>query len=315
MERKSAHRIDQEAAQWAAKIDAGTLSKEAGAAFDAWLESDVRCPGAYARMRAVSLMTEQARALGTGFEAPLATPSSRRWFIAAGAVAAVLLATVGYHFAPSATEHYVSTIGEMKTIKLEDGSILTLNTQSEVTVHYTRTRRQLELIHGEAIFAVAKNKERPFVVTAGDTNVRAVGTSFSVSRVGAIKILVQEGTVEVGKNSTEASPALRVPHNSGAITQEGAASIRTFALSNAELYRDLAWRDGHLAFEGQTLAEAAAEFSRYSDMKIVILDKKLAAEEIAGRFRATDPIGFARNAAISLKAHAEVSGKEIRLSR
>ena len=77
----------------------------------------------------------------------------------------------------------------------------------------------------------------------------------------------------------------------------------------------MAWQDGHIAFEGESLAEAAAEFARYSDTRIIIDDPALAQEEIAGLFKATDPVGFAQTIAISLNAHARVGEGEVRLTR
>jgi transmembrane sensor len=83
----------------------------------------------------------------------------------------------------------------------------------------------------------------------------------------------------------------------------------------AQLQRRLAWQDGHIAFEGETLAAAAAEFARYSDTRIVIEDPALAKEEIAGLFKATDPVGFAQTIALSLNARASVGEGEVRLTR
>jgi transmembrane sensor len=83
----------------------------------------------------------------------------------------------------------------------------------------------------------------------------------------------------------------------------------------AEVHRELAWEDGQLAFEGQSLSQAAAEFDRYSDTKIVIDDPALATEEIAGLFRATDPVGFAQTVALSLKARVIIRENEVHLTR
>ena len=77
----------------------------------------------------------------------------------------------------------------------------------------------------------------------------------------------------------------------------------------------MAWQNGQIAFEGETLAQAAAEFARYSDTRIVIDDPALAKEEIAGLFKATDPVGFAQTIAISLNAHARIGEGEVRLTR
>lgn len=107
---------------------------------------------------------------------------------------------------------------------------------------------------------------------------------------------------------------LRITANTMAVAQED-QTIAARALPAAQLQRQLAWQDGHIAFEGETLAEAAAQFARYSDTRIVIEDPSLAREEIAGLFKATDPVGFAQTIAISLNAHARVAEGEVRLTR
>jgi transmembrane sensor len=83
----------------------------------------------------------------------------------------------------------------------------------------------------------------------------------------------------------------------------------------AQLHRQMAWQNGQIAFEGETLAQAAAEFSRYSDTRIVVDDPALAREEIAGLFKATDPVGLAKTIAISLNARASIGEGEVRLTR
>jgi len=93
------------------------------------------------------------------------------------------------------------------------------------------------------------------------------------------------------------------------------ADIAARPVPAAQLYRAMAWQKGQIAFEGETLAQAAEEFSRYSDTRIVVDDPVLAHEEIAGLFRANDPVGFAQTIAISLNAHAQVGEGEVRLTR
>jgi transmembrane sensor len=93
------------------------------------------------------------------------------------------------------------------------------------------------------------------------------------------------------------------------------APITVAALPVAELHRELAWRDGRIAFEGEALGQAAAEFARYSDVRIVIADPELGREEIAGLYQANDPVGFAKAVALSLNARAEVGSGEVRILR
>jgi transmembrane sensor len=325
MSRKTAHQIDAEAADWTARIDRGPLSPGEEQSFQDWLNGDARAMGAFGRMRALALSSERARALGADFDPAAFVPApsryipSRRTLLQAGsAIAATLLVGMaGTWEVLRQRGHFSTGKGETKVVALKDGSVVTLNTASEIVVNYSDTLRSVELVRGEALFDVAKNKARPFVVAAGDTSVRVVGTSFSVSRFDAapIRVLVREGIVEVFKSGAANAKPLRISANTLAVAPPDNEDIAARAVPLAQVHRAMAWQDGQIAFEGETLAQAAAEFSRYSDTKIVIDDPALAKEEIAGLFKATDPVGFANTIAISLNAHARVGEGEVRLTR
>ena len=322
MGKKTAHQIDAEAAGWAARIDRGPLEPAEEQAFQAWMHADPRCAGAYARMRALALTSERARALGPDFDPAAFSPApfwARRSVLGmGGAIAASALVALGGTW--QVLRHrgrFATGKGETRVVALKDGSVVTLNTASEIQVNYSDTLRSVELIGGEALFDVARNKARPFVVSAGDTDVRAVGTSFTVRRLemAPVEVLVREGVVEVFKPEAGTAP-VRISANSKAVAQVGAgAAITAMPVPVAQLHRQLAWQNGQISFEGETLAQAAQEFSRYSDTRIVIDDPALAREEIAGLFKATDPVGFAKTIAISLNAHAEIGEGEVRLTR
>ena len=321
MPNKTAHQIDAEAADWAARMDRGLMSAEQEAQFRGWLDHDVRCMGAFGRIRALALGSERARALGPDFDPAAFEPEPaiprRRMLQIGGAIAACAVISAGGAWQALRLRGRFSTgKGETKVVALKDGSVLTLNTDSEVVVRYSEQMRSVELIRGEALFDVAKNKARPFTVAAGDTNVRVVGTSFSVRRLAAspVQVLVREGIVDVFKPDS-ASP-IRITANTMAVAQaDSAAAIAAMPVPVAQMRRQMAWQKGQIAFEGESLAQAAAEFARYSDTKIIIEDPALAKEEIAGLFKATDPVGFAQTIAISLNAHARIGEGEVRLAR
>jgi len=212
-------------------------------------------------------------------------------------------------------ESYSTRIGETKEIVLSDGSLVTLNTNSRLLVHYSKTRRQIQLLQGEALFDVAKNKKRPFIVTAGDTQVRAVGTSFTVKLLPEqpVQVLVREGVVEINRPHVPQAPAVQLAANTMAVAPPE-APISTEAVPHIQVTRDLAWREGRIAFDNQTLANAAREFERYSDVQIRV-PPELEDQTITGLFVSNDPVGFARAAAISLNLHVEVASNEVRLSR
>jgi transmembrane sensor len=271
-------------------------------------------------MRALALASERARALGPDFDpSDFAPAHSRRVALqVGGAIAAtVLVGSVAGWQTLHARSHFRTGKGETKVIALKDGSVVTLNTASEIAVDYSDAQRSVELVHGEALFDVAKNKARPFVVAAGDTSVRVVGTSFSVSRFDAapIRVLVREGIVEVFKPSAGDVKPVRISANTLAMAPPDTVDIVARAVPTAQVRRAMAWQDGQIAFEGETLAQAAAEFARYSDTRIVIDDPALAREEIAGLFKATDPVGFAQKIAISWNARVRVGEGEVHLTR
>ena len=322
--RQTSQEIDERAAEWAARIDRGAMSADEEAALEAWLAEDTRHVGAYAKARAVFLRTEKARALGVAFfqtatAAPVAPEVSRRramWFAGAAAAALACVAVTTTMMLSSARDHFSTRLGETRVVPLEDGSVITLNTASSVVVSFSRGQRRIELVEGEALFDVAKDPARPFLVAAGDTEVMAVGTSFTVQHLQGkpTEVLVREGVVEVKRPDVPVAPVVRVAANNRATAPVDAA-IETHAVPAQEVARELVWRVGRIAFEGETLQEAAAAFARYSDIRVVIADPRIADETITGLFVSNDPVGFAKAVALSLSLHAEVGGGEVRLSR
>lgn len=326
MPRQTAREIDQAAADWAARADRG-LTAEEEAGLDTWLAGDVRRPGAYARMRAAALESHRAAALGPHYDpsdfAPTrnAGPSRRRVMLAGGGLLAAGvggLAVLGPQGLNS-ERRYATHKGEMRQVALEDGSVVTLNTDSRLSVRFTRTARKIELTQGEALFDVAKDPDRPFTVAAGLTLARAVGTSFTVARLAdrPVQVLVGEGVVEVGRQRDQRVTPVRIGANTRAIDPGLAPGevIVTEPVDENELRRELAWRDGRIAFEGATLQQAASEFARYSDIAIIVTDPVLGRQEIAGLYQSNDPVGFAKAVAESLNAYAEVVDGAVRIGR
>ena len=277
--------------------------------------------GAYGRMRALALATERARALGPTFNPDAfvsgSAPTRRRLIAAGGAIAATALVGVAGWNRLRGGARYQTGKGQMQVVALSDGSVLTLNTDSEISVDFSRAERSVQMIKGEVLFNVAKDPGHPFVVAASDTQVKVLGTSFTVRKLGTapIQVLVCEGVVEVSKPTEVKASTIRISANTRALAAPDRPQIAARSVAPAELHRELAWQEGQIAFEVPTLAQAASEFARYSDVKVVIDSPALANEEIAGLFKADDPIGFAQTIAISLNARAEISEGEVRLTR
>lgn len=325
MERKdramSTRNIEDIAAAWVAREDLRPLDALERQQRDNWLAQDVRHQGAYARAHAVFLHLERAQALGPhyqpeAFAAPARTASRRRrsgfW---TGAIAASVLVLavglLGVREPAYASGHHVTKLGEVLRLPLQDGSTITLNSSTEVVVQYSADRRSVQLLRGEALFDVAKDRTRPFVVSAGESEVTAVGTSFAVHRESGdmVDITVRQGIVKV--DGARISP-IQLGANAVAIVKpRERVQIRTLAPERVE--RMLAWRDGMIAFNGDTLAHAAAEFARYSDVRIVIDDPQVATRKVVGLYSANDPAGFARAVALSMGLQVEQTRRGVYL--
>lgn len=297
------------------------LTSEDEAAFDAWLAGDPRALGSYCRVEAALLRLERAgRVSKPGLRAPRKANrpvATRRRFLIAGSAAASLVAGI---FGAAAWfrqpgRQFDTRIGEVQEVPLEDGSIVTLNTNSKIAVKYSKQLRQIDLVEGEALFDVAKHKSWPFIVRAGATQVSAIGTSFSVSMLPErpVQVLVREGVVELKRADavTHISP-LRVSANMRALSASGDKIIAA-TLPKERVKRDLVWQYGQIAFDNKTLNEAAVEFARYNEVHIIV-EPAIGDRTITGLFAASDPIGFARLAAAALNLHVEVDGGEVKLS-
>lgn len=212
-------------------------------------------------------------------------------------------------------ERFATRRGETRQVRLADGSFVTLNTNSRVSVHFTDKTRNIRLEYGEALFNVAKNKSRPFIVTTSDAVIRAVGTAFTVRALPerSVQVLVQEGVVEVSHRDQRTGKAIRATAETKTVIASN-APIAVQPVPRVEVERNLAWRYGQISFENVRLADAAREFARYSDTKIAV-DPAVANHTITGMFPANDPAGFAKVAATVLNLHVEVEANEVWIVR
>lgn len=248
-----------------------------------------------------------------------ALPRQPRWHWPTAAVAALAMLAVAsvvvYVFNPSPSD-YVTGIGESRKINLEDGSTLTMNTRTRVKVWYTHKQRDLQLLDGEALFAVARDPNRPFRVHVGRTIVEAVGTEFGVRKdKHGTRVSVVEGRVKIFDNQGAAPlilnpnavawtdvgaadfqrPMTPVPvgaHEEARITEHGEGSadfeVDRHEVTPQDIQRHLAWTNGQLIFENATLEDTVAEFNRYNRRQMRIDDPDIAKLHIGGAFRSTD---------------------------
>lgn len=299
---ETADRIEAAAARWLARHEAGPLSEADARAFDEWCAGDPRRMGAYVRLEAVSARLERAGAL-SGMPAKPQQP--RRWrygAIAAALVLGVLPAAPALHDYVTA-QRFSTDVGQQYRAALADGSLVELNTATKIAVDLETDRRDIRLSRGEAVFEVAKDRARPFVVKTDLADVRAVGTVFSVRTDDGLEVGVTEGVVAIERGGKILAHV--AAGETFSMSRDG--EVRRAAGQTERIERELAWREGKVAFAGETLAEAADELNRYNRRQVKVADPAVADIRIGGYFRATDPVGFAAAIEDSFPVKAEVA--------
>jgi transmembrane sensor len=196
---------------------------------------------------------------------------------------------------------YATGIGEQRTIRLADNSVIDLNARSTIRVHFSQDARTVELIQGQALFHVAKDTHRPFVVRSDGMAVRAVGTEFDVYRkqTGMV-VTVLEGRVAVTPTTHERNSSAATSQTSAILSAGEQLTVTPVAAlrpHRADITVATAWTQRRLVFEETPLAEVAEEFNRYSVRQLNIDDPELARRPISGIYSSSDPssvIGFLR---------------------
>ncbi|NZA28614.1 FecR domain-containing protein [Luteimonas sp. SJ-92] len=310
--------IDGIAAGWAVRASEGALAERDRGELEAWLARDPRHRGAFVRAQAVwhDLDRVAAMAKGGGKEAAAPQrPARMRAFAIAASLLVAVLAGVGIGYDHYSGRH-VAGVGQIVRLALDDGSIVVLNTDSEIRVRYGDSRRRIRLQRGEATFQVVSDPSRPFVVEAGDVAARAVGTEFAVRRLGdAVAVTVLEGVVEVERPGSKSLEQPRRALRNDQVVAARARPMVESALTAEEVSRRHSWREGYLTFDGERLEAAIAEMNRYSSIPIRIVDPELAAEHFVGVFRIGDTRAFARSAAATFDARVVEESGAIVLTR
>ena len=311
--------IDARAAEWALLVNGGDLDSSQAQYLEAWLASDPRHRGAFLRAQAgLRLIDRLGPDLAAATPKPVRQrrqPPTRRIMMigGAGAVAAGLAALAAPILLRG--DRFRTGLGEVRRVPLQDGSTATINTASVIDVKLGRHRREIDMVRGEAWFNVHPDRARPFLVRAGDIRVQAVGTAFSVRPVeGAVEVIVTEGVVEAW-NVQRPEARTRIGAGASAALRAWPTPSAPSPLQADELERRLAWRDGRIILNGQTLAQAAAEFNRYNTRRIEIGDLAHSRTKLVGVFNATDPEGFARAVSPILHAGVRLREGEIEISR
>jgi transmembrane sensor len=230
------------------------------------------------------------------------SPANRtRRVIAAAAFFVALLAAAIVALYEMSDGRITTAAGEWQTKLLDDGSILQVGPRTKLLIEFTDERRVIRLSRGEALFHVAHDTQRPFLVETELATARAVGTAFAVSLDDAqqVRVTVQEGLVAVARRPY--SQALRTSANAPpgqSITLKAGEQVAVTAASplaavQVDVETALAWTKRRLIFEHETVEQAAHEFNRRNKLQIEVLDPKLLGRAVRGVFEAADPESFA----------------------
>lgn len=289
MSRSSPAHIESEAAHWAARLEGRGLTDADRAALATWLDADPEHRWTLGRYRELSAQ------VAAHFEAEheagkIAARTSRTWrrWLAAGTAAAAMIAVAFLVF--GGAREISTQAAERRLAVLDDGSHVELNARSAVAVRFDRTARRVHLLRGEALFTVARDTTRPFLVETPAGTVRVTGTIFNVRAAAAdrVEVTVLEGRVRVQPRAHDATEASLAP-GAQALLAANRAEVRELGEGAAQ---DVAaWRSGQAVFDGAPLREAAERFAAYHG-RVIVIEDAAAGARLGGRYALDDFEGF-----------------------
>lgn len=312
--------IAEQAGEWCRIIAERSLSAIEAANFEEWLSANAEHRVAFERAsfvwraldgraappELIAMRMDALSALAGQKDEPIPSwwwrPVARR--MGFGALAASLVAAITFAFFPpapaSSAVEYATARGERRVVMLRDGSRLSMDAASEVSVAYSKDRRELELKSGRAKFDVAKDPLKPFAVVAGNKLIVATGTSFSVEILnGEVNVTLFEGHVAVLDRATRrptvmptsgslsAAGQLLMPGQELTLPANGLGTLETIDPARAT-----SWEAGQLSFADEPLAQAVERMNRYSNTKFAIGDAAAGKIEISGVFNSDNVDGF-----------------------
>ncbi|OCP00042.1 MULTISPECIES: FecR family protein [unclassified Ensifer] len=272
--------ILQAAATWVARLQSDDATEVDRQAFERWVGQHPDHQRAYDELRALWGDLGDVP-IPEGRLGELRAQSRRRvgGFVGLCLAAGVAILSLTTPYGDRWRADYYTGVGEIRRITLEDGTEVDLNTDTALVVHYGQDRRTVQLLRGEAFFAVAKNPSRPFVVEDGALSAMALGTRYSVGTAGADRaagVQVEEGRVEV---EAAGQKAVLGAGEAATIDKQGRIS-----LSKVDVAAGTAWRDGKLVFSRRPLRDVLATLERYRRGRILLIDEAAGALEVSGIF-------------------------------
>ena len=294
-----------DAAAWIARLQRSDRTRATEAAFHEWLKEPAHAQ-AFARVSDLwEIIPGAAHSLQAGARPGRAWLAGRA-LVAAG-IAAVLAVGIAMYLARN--QEYRTAVGQQQVVTLADETRVALNTDSSLTVSYSSKERRVLLDRGEALFEVTRNSKRAFIVQAGDTEVRAVGTKFDVRRRdGRVIVVLLEGKVQV----TSMPQLLSKPVPVATLTPGQRLTFGTddgvAAVDRPNVDAATAWRRGEVLFEDATLSEAVAEMNRYAHIPVTLGDPELESLRVSGVFESQSADEFAES--IAALHHLQIERQE-----
>lgn len=303
MDIDAGQRAAEAAADWLVRLDSDACSAAELEAFERWRAADPLNAIAYRQAQAMwrdsSTVIRDSLALSEAATLALRDTSGgdsprRRWRPLASLAAAATLAVIAVAAmllwpwlspqAPPVGTRHATAAGEQRNVTLADGSTLTLDTQTVVVERYSPRERRVDLLHGQAQFEVQGNRERPFVVHAGNGTVTAIGTRFQVRVADAgAAITLLEGVVHVAARAADGSPRIDALQAGQRIRFDGDG--RLGEIERADQRAVEGWMEGKLYVDDWTLREFVAELNRYSTTQLRIDDRGLQDVRLSGVFQ------------------------------
>lgn len=300
-DRQGARQVDREAADWFSRLSQTRIENEDLAAFAEWRRDPLNL-AAYNRIedisRAVRGLADDPEIQAAAREARARPPerrdrravlrlSPKAWGPTLGLAGVVAASLIGWLIVTAPT--YSTAVGEQVSARLEDGSRVQLNTDTRLRVRFTGGVRRVELLRGQAFFEVAHDTARPFIVAAGSTEVRAVGTRFDVRREpGEVRVTLAEGKVAVHDRAGGGRDWTLTPGQS----LDLGVRAKLTGPTTVDVPATTAWTTGRLAFHDVTLADAVTEINRYTRDKIVLGAGVPADRKVSGVFPTGDTGDF-----------------------
>lgn len=322
--------LEQQAAVWIARRDRGLSAQEQDRLRE-WLSADEKHRAALDRLSRLwdrmDALTSWRPAHSARVNPDLLLPARRQaWWARTGTIALLSAAAITMALLlwpareiPAETTGVAAVVPAPERRTLEDGSIVELNAGAAIDSTYSPEVRRVRLLRGEALFTVAGDPSRPFVVEAGGFSVRALGTVFCVAAgTTDFSVLVTEGQVQVGRAGERVSraliPTLAAGHQA-TIAAVGEPRIAIREVTPAEVDAYLAWRAIRLVFEDVPLREVVQEFNRFNVRRMVVADANTGSILVGGTFRADHLDAFVRLLDSGFGVTAVSRGDDILLQR